>query len=234
MPTEIYESATIKTIDGEELYLTPLKIKYLKQVMIEFEDMQDVDNDIDAMSVLARCALVAMKQYFPKISTIEDLEDSFDMDAVYKIIDIGAGIKINKRTTDTETVKEQAQKSSENSWDNLDLAKLESELFLLGIWKDYEELETSLSMPELTATLNAKRDQDYNEKKFSAALQGVDLDEKSGAKEEDPWEAMKARVFSGGQATSANDIVSFQGIKAQQNGFGIGLGLDYEDQRITS
>lgn len=229
MPTEIYQSETIYTIDGQEVYLTPLKVKYLKQVMSIFDGMAKVNNDIEAISVLAECALVSMKQYLPQIKTIEELEDSFDMDAIYRIVDIGAGISIKK--TSEEPVKEQAKESSENSWGNLDLAKLESELFLLGIWKDYEDLETSLSMPEITATLNAKRDADYADKRFSAALQGVDLDEQAGKKEEDPWEAMKARVAartSGIVARDSNDIASFQGVKAKQAGFGIGMGLDYE------
>ena len=86
-------------------------------------------------------------------------------------------------------------------------------------------------MPELLATLSSKRDLDYQEKKFLAAIQGVDLDKQSGKNNSNAWEEMKARVFSGGQASDANDIVSFQGIKAQQAGFGVGAGLGYEDLR---
>jgi hypothetical protein len=62
-------------------------------------------------------------------------------------------------------------------------------------------------------------------------MQGVDLDEASGAAQEDPWEAMKARVaskISGIGNGDPNDITSLQGQKAQQYGFGIGMGLDYE------
>jgi hypothetical protein len=40
---------------------------------------------------------------------------------------------------------------------------------------------------------------------------------------------MKARVFSGGQTSDSNDILSFQGPKARKAGFGIGMGLDYEN-----
>jgi hypothetical protein len=69
----------------------------------------------------------------------------------------------------------------------------------LGIWKDYEELELALSMPELLATLTSKRDLDYQEKKFLAAIQGVDLDKQSGKSNANAWEEMKARVFSGGK-----------------------------------
>jgi len=86
-------------------------------------------------------------------------------------------------------------------------------------------------MPELTATLKSKRDLDYQEKKFLAAIQGVDLDKQSGKDKTNAWEEMKARVFSGGQTSDPNDITSFQGVKAQQNGFGIGMGIGYQDLR---
>jgi hypothetical protein len=165
-----------------------------------------------------------MKQYCPDIKTIEDVEDSFDLKTVYRIINIAAGIKIDKEEKE-ETVKKQATESG-SSWESLDLAALESEVFLLGIWKDYEELEESLSMPELTATLGSKREYDYADKKFHAAMQGVDLDKNNS--KGNAWEEMKARVFSGGKAANANDIVALQGANAQKAGFGIGMGLQYE------
>jgi len=49
-------------------------------------------------------------------------------------------------------------------------------VFLLGHWKDYEELEESISMPELTATLKAMYKVEGRKNKFLAAMQGVDLD----------------------------------------------------------
>jgi hypothetical protein len=83
-------------------------------------------------------------------------------------------------------------------------------------------------MPELTAILVAKRESDNQEKKFLAALQGVDLDKESGASS-NAWEDMKARVFSGGKAANSKDILSLSGINAQKAGFGIGDGLEYSN-----
>jgi hypothetical protein len=98
----------------------------------------------------------------------------------------------------------------------------------LGIWKDYEELESNLSMPELTAILTAKRDDDYQEKKFFAAIQGVDLDGENGKdRGQKEWEDMKSRVFSGGNSKDSSDITSLQGHNASKAGFGIGKGLEY-------
>jgi translation initiation factor 1 (eIF-1/SUI1) len=80
------------------------------------------------------------------------------------------------------------------------------------------------------ATLEVSRELDYSEKKFMAAIQGVDLDKESGKdRGQQEWEDMKARVFSGGQTNDSNDVLSLQGPKAQKMGFGIGMGLDYED-----
>ena len=214
--------------DGTELEIIPLKIKYLREFMLVFNDIKNTKNDDEAVEVLVRCVRVCMKQYYPKISnSVEEVEDNVDMPTIYDILDIAAGIRINKKSE--EPVKDQAIGSGE-TWEDLDLAKLESEVFLLGIWKDYQELESSLSMPELMATLEVSRELDYTEKKFLAAIQGVDLDgETNKDKGQKEWEDMKARVFSKGKSIDGSDILALQGPNAQKAGFGIGMGLDYED-----
>jgi len=228
MATKVYTTDNVYLFNGTELEISPLKIKYLREFMVAFDDIKNAKNDDEAIGTLVECVRVCMKQYYPDISkTVEDVEDNVDMPTIYKILDISAGIKINKKSE--EPVKNQAEKSGE-TWDTLDLAKLESEVFLLGIWKDYDELERSLSMSELMITLEAVRDLDYSEKKFLAAMQGVDLDAESGKdRGQKEWEDMKARVFSGGQTGDSNDVLSLQGINAQKAGFGIGMGLDYEN-----
>lgn len=222
MATQVYESDTIETVDGVAIYITPLKIKYLREFMEVFASLKLAKTQDEYMLFLAECTRIAMQQYFPDIKTVADVEDSFTLDTLYRILEVAAGISLKKE----EKEENRIDSDSGSSWDTMKLAELESELFLLGIWKDYEELELSLSMPELTATLNAKRENDYNEKKFLAAIQGIDLDKQSN--KSNAWEDMKARVFSKGQATSANDVLSLQGINAQKAGFGIGMGLTYE------
>jgi hypothetical protein len=226
MATEIYKTSKVALVDSTEIELAPLKIKYLREFMEAFELVKTANNDEEAIIFLSNCAAIAMKQYYPEIATISDLEDSMDLPGIYKVLEVAAGIKINEDSNDA--VKDQAQESG-SSWDKLDLAKLEAEVFLLGIWKDYEQLELSLSMPELLITLELKRDLDYQEKKFLAAIQGVDLDKNSSQAPENKWEEMKARVFSGGKTSSGSDVLALQGVNAQKAGFGIGMGLGYED-----
>jgi hypothetical protein len=230
MATNVYQTKNVNLINGKELEIIPLKIKYLREFMEAFEDVKKAKNDDEAIEFLVECVRISMKQFYPEISKNKsDIEDSFDMPTIYTILDVSAGIKINKKSE--ETVKDQATDSG-SSWSDLDLAKIESEVFLLGIWKDYKELEESLSMPELMATLSSRRELDYQEKKFLAAIQGVDLDKESGSKKgQQEWEDMKARVFSGGATNDSKDILALQGQNAKKAGFGIGMGLDYEDLR---
>jgi len=228
MATTVYQTKIIKLIDGTEVEIIPLKIKYLRQFMEAFEDVKKSRNDDEAIESLVECVRISMKQFYPEISkSVSDVEDNLDMPTIYKILDISAGIKINAKSE--EPVKNQATDSG-SSWFDLDLAKIESEVFLLGIWKDYNELEESLSMPELVATLEISRDLEYQKNKFLAAIQGVDLDKNSeSGKGQKEWEDMKARVFSGGATTDSNDILALQGHNAQKAGFGIGMGLEYEN-----
>jgi len=231
MPTKIYSIDEVELVDGTVIEVSPLKIKYMRQFMEVFDTIKEAKTDEESIAILSECVRIAMKQYYPVIKTIEDLEDSVDLPTIYKIIDVCAGVKIKKSEETNEPLPQTAQSKSENSWEKLDLVKLESELFLLGIWKNYDELESNISMPEMMAILESRRELDYNEKKFLAAMQGVDLDEANGTKDEDPWEAMKARVAakaSGIGNGDPNDITSLQGQKAQQYGFGIGMGLEYE------
>ena len=63
-------------------------------------------------------------------------------------------------------------------------------------------------MEEVLIILKTMRDRDYSDKKFTAALQGVDLE----TEEED------------------NDITVLKGTVAKDAGFGIGFGLGYVEE----
>ena len=226
MANEIYKTFTIYTIDDEEIEISPLKIKHMRDFMKSFEDLEQTANDEEAIKVISECVRIAMRQFRPDLSkNIEAIEDSFDLRTLYLVLEHAAGIKIGQTE---ESPIDKTDKES-NSWEELDLVKLETEAFLLGIWKNFEELETSLCMAELITIISTNRELDYEEKKFLAAMQGVDLDKESGKeKGQKEWEDMKARVFSGGQANDSRDILALQGQNAVKAGFGIGLGLEYE------
>jgi hypothetical protein len=61
-------------------------------------------------------------------------------------------------------------------------------------------------MEELLAILSASREREGRDRKFQAAIQGVDIEEDSSEQE---------------------DVTKVKGFRAQQEGFGIGLGLGH-------
>ena len=65
-----------------------------------------------------------------------------------------------------------------------------------------------MTLDELIATVNAMRGRESREQRFLAALNGIDVDEENPDQTED-------------------DIINLKGFQAQQDGFGIGLGLGY-------
>lgn len=224
MATSIYKENKIRLIDGRELKVSPLKIKYLREFMDCFDLSTKAKDDDEIIAILVECCRIAMQQFMPELSVSSDeIENNLDLPTVYELVEYASGIKIKGDAE--ESVKDQAQTSeSGTTWNDLDLAKLEAELFLIGSWRNYDELESTISMTEMLETLSAKRDLDYQEKKFLAAIQGVDIDKDKG---EDAWEAMKKRVFNKGK--DSNDITLLKGRAAQQAGFGIGMGLDFEE-----
>jgi hypothetical protein len=101
------------------------------------------------------------------------------------------------------------------------------EVFLLGNWKNYEELEESLSMPELIQTFKSMQKTEEEKRKFLASLQGVNLNGEE--KTEGPtFEDIQRRAL--GIDASGDDVVSLQGPLATQQGFGIGVGLGYSKE----
>jgi hypothetical protein len=231
MAKTVFERSSIELIDGTSVELGPLKLAFLRKFMDVFALIEFAKNDDQAITILTECAAICMRQYYPIINTRQDLEDSVDIATVYQILDLCAGIKIDpEKASVDEQAKEEVEKN-ENSWEKLDLANLEAEVFQLGIWKNFDELENSISMPELVILLETMSEKEYRQNKFAAALQGVDLDK---GNKQDEWEKLKAKVFSGGQTDNPNDILTFQGHKAQQAGFGLGMGLDYVDLKKKS
>ena len=230
MATKVYSIEYVYTIARQKIEIIPLKIKYLRQAMDMFQSInKDMDEDT-IIDILCKCVQISMEQYAPEYSyDLYDILDNFDLLTIYKVLEISMGIKINNNLVESSPDVKPVEVKDGSNWDNFDLAKLETEAFLLGIWKNYDELELSLSIAELMTTISSRRELDYQEKKFLAAIQGIELEDQESGRGQKEWEDLKARVFSKGKTNDANDILSLQGINAQQAGFGIGMGLDYEE-----
>jgi len=101
---------------------------------------------------------------------------------------------------------------------------------LLGIWRDFDDLESSLSLGELIAVLEAYRKKVHDDRKFMAAIQGIDIDKNQPPPPEHKslMERVKARLGKEVSNKPDNDITNLKGKRARDLGFGIGMGIDYE------
>jgi hypothetical protein len=81
-----------------------------------------------------------------------------------------------------------------------------------------------MSLKELIDTLEEMNKKDLEDKKFLAALQGVDLE--GGSESFKSFDDVRREAL--GDDPRINDIVNLKGNLAKQEGFGIGNGLGYE------
>mgnify|MGYP000958348565 CR=1 FL=1 len=97
MATKVYSTEEVELFSGKKLTLRPLKISILRQFMTEFDKIAESLNDsTKSIDALIDCVVVAMKQYDPELAdNREELEDELDLPTVYKIIEVGSGIKLN-------------------------------------------------------------------------------------------------------------------------------------------
>jgi hypothetical protein len=83
-------------------------------------------------------------------------------------------------------------------------------------------------MPELIQTLKSAQKKDTDNKRFLAAMQGVDLDVDEDKKEGPTFEDVRRKAL--GIEADESDIVSLQGQLAAEAGFGVGAGLGYSKE----
>lgn len=81
-----------------------------------------------------------------------------------------------------------------------------------------------MSLKELIDTLEEINKKDLEDKKFLAALQGVDLE--GGSESSKSFDDVRREAL--GDDPRTNDITNLKGNLAKEQGFGIGNGLGYE------
>lgn len=96
MATKIYESIELELLDGRTIEVKPLSIKNLREVMKVWGKTQNLETEDEFLEILVECIQIAMKQFAPELSENKELlEDSVDLQTMYKILEVGADIKLN-------------------------------------------------------------------------------------------------------------------------------------------
>lgn len=115
MATKVYTEETISLQDETEITLRPSPIGRLRRIMKEWKKMSELSDDDDSFEIFINCSGIALEKELggkfertaadPEIKAEKDevlapkykqyLEDTLDMETMYKVMEICAGMKLN-------------------------------------------------------------------------------------------------------------------------------------------
>jgi len=96
LATKIYESIELELLDGKVIEVKPLSIKNLREVMKAWNKTTQIESEDQFLDILIECVQIAMKQFAPDLAEDRELlEDAVDLQTMYKILEVGADIKLN-------------------------------------------------------------------------------------------------------------------------------------------
>lgn len=114
MATTVYNQEEITLQDGTDVVLKPLPIGRLRRFMEAWAKFSEVKDDNDGFNVFINCAGIALEDnYKGKFDALkaskedkekgeflseeykEYLEDTLDLDTIYKVLEVTGGIKLN-------------------------------------------------------------------------------------------------------------------------------------------
>jgi hypothetical protein len=115
--TRVYEEVDITLQDDTELTLRPLPIGPLRRFMEAWNKFGEVKSEEEGLKVFIDCAGIALERDFKKAGKFDSLkateaerkkgeflsaeykdylEDTLDLDTIYKILDVCGGLKLNQ------------------------------------------------------------------------------------------------------------------------------------------
>ena len=96
MATKVFETVELELLDGQTITVKPLNLKNLREVMKEWQKASEVQNEDEFLDVLIKCTAIAFRQFAPDLANnTEKLEESVDLQTMYKILEVAADIKLN-------------------------------------------------------------------------------------------------------------------------------------------
>jgi hypothetical protein len=96
--TNIYEVIEVPLQDGTTIELRPASISLLKKGQKALDKLGGVKNADETLDVLLDICVVLLKKQRPDFADPENrelVEDLFDLETVYKVIEVFLGVKLN-------------------------------------------------------------------------------------------------------------------------------------------
>lgn len=109
MATQVYNEEEVVLQDGTEVVLRPLNIGRLRRLMKAWKEFEKLEDDDDSFEIFINCSGIALEHEFKeRFEALQGkgkegvlnpayrdyLEEVLDMDTIYKIMDVCAGLKL--------------------------------------------------------------------------------------------------------------------------------------------
>jgi hypothetical protein len=139
MATRVYNTEEITLQDDKDVVLKPLPIGRLRRFMEAWNKIGDIEEGDDGFDVFINCCGIALEENFRGDNRFPDglkaskeereeghflstkyreyLEDTLELDTIYKILDVSGGIKLNDPKL-LEAAMEAAQQESSGRTSN--------------------------------------------------------------------------------------------------------------------
>jgi hypothetical protein len=102
MAKTVFNVESIELLDGTVVELKPLNIRKMKEFQIRFAELQNEtekenkDGENSFLDGLLELTGICLKGPAPELaSDKEKLEDTLDLESIYRIIEVSTGIKLN-------------------------------------------------------------------------------------------------------------------------------------------
>lgn len=109
MATKVYTEEVITLQDDTDITIRPLVIGRLRRLMNVWKKFETLKDDEDSFEIFINCSGIALEHAFKDKFDLEDipkdevlnakykkyLEDTLDMDTMYKVMEVCAGMKLN-------------------------------------------------------------------------------------------------------------------------------------------
>jgi hypothetical protein len=98
MAKTVFNTEEIELLDGSVVKLRPLNIRKMKEFQTKFAKLQSEDNTDEAKAIdgLLDLAVICLEGPSPELAGDRDkLEDTLDLESMYKVIEVSTGIKLN-------------------------------------------------------------------------------------------------------------------------------------------
>lgn len=94
----LYEVITVALQDGSTVELKPASIALLKRGQAQLDRLGDAKTTEETLDILLDVCVVLLKKQKPELADPENrelVEDLFDLDTVYKVVEVFLGVKLN-------------------------------------------------------------------------------------------------------------------------------------------